>query len=193
MKATTKIAPKRLPERRFTQKPPVEQWGQDHWSLLAYIQTRCVDYGGEINLDHFRCNEKRHPGFVARHSKWSPSSGTRLKFDITLPGHDDHDVAADLEAAGLLKHIGTGVNPVFKLTAEGWRVVNLLFQHKAAGQNYASFNYPHPKPPTLQEELDDLRRRAAQACTCDGGNTRGCSACVAERQLTNFDLTGQTV
>lgn len=192
MKSATKTAPKRLPERRFTQKPTVEQWGQDHWSLLAYIQTRCVDHGGEINLDHFRCNEKRHPGLVARHAKGSSDNGTRLKFGF-LTNHDDHDVAADLEAAGLLKHIGTGINPKFKLTAEGWRVVNLLFRHKAAGQNYASFNYPHPKPPTLQEELDDLRRRAAQACTCDGGNTNGCSACVAERQLKGFDFAGKTI
>lgn len=153
-----------------------------------------MDYAGVINLDNFRCNEKRHPGLVARHLRWTPSNGTRLKFG-TLPGHDDHDVASDLEEAGLLKQVGTGsgINPKFKLTAEGWRVVNLLFQHKAAGQNYASFNYPHPKPPTLQEELDDLKRLAAQACTCDGGNTNGCSACVAERRLSGLDLGGRTI
>lgn len=35
----------------------------------------------------------------------------------------------------------------------------------------------------LEKLVDALRRRAAEACTCDGGNTTGCSACVAERQL----------
>lgn len=39
------------------------------------------------------------------------------------------------------------------------------------------------------EYLEELRFRARQACTCDGGNTNGCSACVAERRLKQYEAT----
>jgi hypothetical protein len=31
---------------------PIELWGKDHWTTLAYIETRCVDYDGVPNHDH---------------------------------------------------------------------------------------------------------------------------------------------
>lgn len=34
-----------------------------------------------------------------------------------------------------------------------------------------------------------LRIQANRACTCDGGNTNGCSACVAERRLKQYEAT----
>lgn len=36
------------------------------------------------------------------------------------------------------------------------------------------------------EYLAELKTRAAQSCRCDGGNTNGCSACVAERYLERY-------
>ena len=44
---------------------------------------------------------------------------------------------------------------------------------------------PHDPRPTL-DSLRELQRIAAGPCTCDGGNTNGCSACVAERKLRNL-------
>jgi hypothetical protein len=26
---------------------PIGQFGQDHWQLLTYVETRCVDHGGQ--------------------------------------------------------------------------------------------------------------------------------------------------
>lgn len=40
---------------------------------------------------------------------------------------------------------------------------------------------------TLQS-ISDLRALAMRACTCDGGNTNGCSACVAERKLQSLGV-----
>lgn len=42
------------------------------------------------------------------------------------------------------------------------------------------------KRSTLSAEYRQLQIEAAQLCRCDGGNTAGCSACVAERKLRQF-------
>src|SRR5579859_4093418 len=44
-----------------------------------------------------------------------------------------------------------------------------------------------PARPVL-EELRRLNEIASHACTCDGRNTNGCAACVAERQLRNLGV-----
>jgi len=124
---------------------PIAKFGKDHWSTFAYIETRCVDNQGTVELIRMRCNPKRHPGLAGASAmgesrKWEPSYGTRLKEGVAA-GHDDHDCADDLEAAGLLENIGTGINPAFRLTAEGWVAISLLRQHKAAGGMFATFNY----------------------------------------------------
>lgn len=41
---------------------------------------------------------------------------------------------------------------------------------------------------TLQD-LVELKKQADRACTCDGGNTNGCSACRAERELKRISNT----
>lgn len=129
-----------------------EQFGKDHWSLLAYIETCCVDNKGRIDLTRVRCNPKTHPGLAeARMSSrtWEPTYGTILRGGTRLDKHDDHDCADDLEQAGLIRHIGTGINPVFQMTTEGQRVVSLLRQHKSAGKQFSEFVCPL----ALQETL----------------------------------------
>lgn len=166
-----------------TVKP--EQFGQDHWSTLAYIETCCVDNDGKVALERMRCNPKTHPGLaVGRYSlrTWKNSWSTRIQNGV-VKGHDDHDCAEDMEKAGLLFNVGTGINPAFKLTDEGWRVVAALRQHKATGGRYADFRYPKSEASVFADKLTQLKRLAAQACTCDGGRTTGCPACSAERQL----------
>lgn len=124
-----------------TVKP--EQFGKDHWSLLAYIETCCVDKGGKVGLERMRCNPKTHPGLAVAvggfsSRTWESSWGTRTREGL-IKGHDDHDCAEDLEKAGLIANIGSGINPVFKMTSEGWRVISALRAHKAAGGKYADF------------------------------------------------------
>ena len=108
----------------------IDHFGQDHWSALAYIETCCIDNGGKPDLRRMRCNTTTHRNLVIMHPKWEKRWGTRAK-NCVLPDHDDHDCARDLEKAGLLSIGGTGDNPAYELTPDGWRVISLLRQHKA--------------------------------------------------------------
>lgn len=135
---------------------PVEDFGKDHWSLLAYIKTRCVDYGGVLDIQHMRTKNGALSGQKSGSSMgWKPEYGTRLKGfwnkdgttnqDRMILDHDDHDCQEDLEAAGYIKNKGTGLNPAVKMTRRGFKIVNLLEQHKAAGGNFADFTVPKRK------------------------------------------------
>ena len=125
--------------------------GKDHWSLLAYIETRCVDYQGVLNKDHLRiknpmvANSTGYPHI----RQWKSEYGTRLagyfKDDDTqdkkrqIKAHDDLDCFNDLENAGYIKNTGTGLNPACKMTKLGNQVASLLRQHKADGNHFATF------------------------------------------------------
>jgi hypothetical protein len=102
-----------------------------------------VDCGGEPDIRRMRCDEDRHPlyaghahGFSMRFEKYP----TRLK-DGELADHDDWDCMDDLESAGLLRDIGTNINPRFDLTDLGWKVAGLLRQHRAQGGLLGKFEY----------------------------------------------------
>lgn len=91
----------------------IDRWGKDHWSLLAYVESVCVDGHGEIDLRRMRCDADRHPGYAVRqgfddnsHKKYS----TRLQ-DGELQDHDDWDCLDDLEAAGLVEDVGFTMQP----------------------------------------------------------------------------------
>lgn len=127
-----------------------KDFGKDHWGLFAYIETRCVDYKGVLDVDHLRI---KNPAIVNRAPYPSPEGkqdwGTRLsgyfrdneENDNTrqLPDHDDLDCIEDLETAGYIENIGTGLNPASKMTKLGIKVASLLRQHKADGNHFATF------------------------------------------------------
>lgn len=95
---------------------PQGQWGRDHWSLLVYIETRAVDYSGKIAAKHLRGDGDKYP--------------TKLK-DSELQGHSDWNCIDDLETAELVINKGTGINPIFHLTDEGWKQVGLERRRRA--------------------------------------------------------------
>jgi len=80
---------------------------------------------------------------------WKPEYGTRLKGfwkeDKTtdpsrqLLDHDDIDCMDDLEDAGVIKNIGSGIHPVIRFTEFGHAVANRLREHKRDGGNFAGF------------------------------------------------------
>ena len=123
---------------------PMELWGKDHWSTLGYIETRCVDHGGEVENDRMRTDSDRYPALVGpRVAMLGPSRKkypTQLAGGKKLKNHDDWDCAADMEAAGLLKWEGTGLRPVFVLTKKGLQVSAQLREHKAGGGCFATFS-----------------------------------------------------
>lgn len=126
----------------------MKDWGKDHWSLLLYVETRCVDYHGILDFDHLRDKlmrgERRPMG-----GKWEGKHGTRLagyfgengKNDESrlLKKHDDLDCLEDLEAAMLIKNVGTGMNPQIVMTDEGYRIITQLRKWKADGNHCATF------------------------------------------------------
>jgi len=134
---------------------PIEKWGKDHWSTLAFIETLCVDQKGQLSDKHrrsLRCNPKTHPmlGFwpMGVH-KWKSEYGTRLKgffgkgvYDRKqqIKSHDDWDCIHDFEAAKVLENNGTDINPLFKLTEQGLRFCAAIRRFKANGGSFATFD-----------------------------------------------------
>lgn len=110
-----------------------ERWGRDHQSVLLYLETRCVDYGGQVRTEQLRCNPTRHAygGGV----RWSDKYTTRLREGVAAVGHDDWDCIDDLVAAGLVIWGGTGANPVFRLTDDGWREAGRLRRARAEARS----------------------------------------------------------
>lgn len=121
--------------RTWVSACPAVDFGKDHWSTLLYIETCCVDNAGRVDRARLRCNPERHPHFNSRHHpEWSDDYSTRFRSgERRIPGHDDWDVIEDLEHAGLLERLGTGAQPLFKLTDAGWRRVHALRRERAEG------------------------------------------------------------
>lgn len=124
-----------------------KDFGKDHWSTLAYIETCCVDGKGKVNVLRMRCDPERHPAFAHR---GSPIEGTplrneyptRLRENVEIFGHDDWDCVDDMVADGILEWGGTGIDPVFRLTTKGWALAGLARRHRAEGKGYATFRPP---------------------------------------------------
>ena len=142
---TLTMATQTEPERPSLNVVDPSRWAKDHWSTLAYIDTRIVDYGGRIDHAHMRCHLSRHPQFVSIDPRGEVRDGarypTRLR-DGELKDHDDWDCVEDLIAAGLLEWNGTGIHPVFALTPRGLTVAQRLREHKAGGGQFGAFRMP---------------------------------------------------
>jgi len=124
---------------------PLARWGKDHWSLLAYIETVCVDKHGEIDLQRMRCDPDRHPQFlylrgIGDELACKTKYPTLLKGG-ELPDHDDWDCLDDLEAVGLVENIGFTMEPRYTMTERGHGVVAALRKHKASGGKFAEFAF----------------------------------------------------
>lgn len=117
---------------------PVENFGKDHWSTLLYVESRCVDYEGRPDRAHMRTDVDRHPHLRGQRNSHKTKYPTQIR-DGVLPDHDDWDCVEDLIAAGFMEDLGTGVQPLWKLTPKGWKVAGALRQHRAKGDACATF------------------------------------------------------
>ena len=133
---------------------PMEQWGKDHWSTFAYIETLCVDGTGTPDPRRMRTNGRKYP--------------TRLKEGKELSNHNDWDCAKDLEAAGLILDVnGFDCHPIpttsglklpkFKLTELGWMVIGQLRKHLASGGIYFDFN-----PAGVSKEKQEVQKEVQE-------------------------------
>lgn len=120
----------------------IEQFGKDHWSLLAYVEARYMDNRGILDHRNMRCNIEKHPLFatpVQAHFRWRPEYGTKLKDGTRLEDHDDWDCLEDLERAGLVEIISM-INGFVRLTPRGKEIACQLRLYKLNGGNYAEFS-----------------------------------------------------
>lgn len=137
----------------------IKDFGKDHWSLLGYVETLCVDSSnggvGKIDRERMRCNPAAHPHLVGFRTErdgmgWKAVYGTRLAgFFVEgekqntkrrLGDHDDWHCLQDLEDAGLVDWI-SAVNGFVTLTELGIRVSNALRAHKAKGGAFGTFSW----------------------------------------------------
>jgi hypothetical protein len=144
---------------------PMDRFGKDHWSLLGYIESICVDACntgiGEIDKRRLHCNPTSHPVHDANMMlyrgpmAWQPAWGTRLKgyFDfaersdpakaeaagVQVGEHDDWDCLDDLEEAKLIEVLSL-TNGFVQLTDLGMQVAAKVRQHKARGGQFATFS-----------------------------------------------------
>ena len=88
---------------------------------------------------------------IKKRKEWTPGYGTRLfgywnkdettNKDLLILNHDDYDCLDDLEKAGLVKNINTGLFPICELTLNGIEILSLLSLHKQKGKNFFEFVY----------------------------------------------------
>lgn len=136
-----------------------KQFSKDHWSLLAYIESRVHNYKvapftGELNKDHLRINPNGDYGVLATpirftHERtWKEDYGTRLwgywgkgeKIDYSkrLPQHDDVNCLIDFEESKFIEIISL-VNFYIKFTKKGQRIASELREWKNAGNAFYNF------------------------------------------------------
>lgn len=116
----------------------MDKWSKDHWGLLAYVETRCVDFKGKLERTHLRCNENKHPlqkGGI--NPPWQTDYSTRLK-EGTIEGHDDWDCLEEMEDAGLIEIISM-INGFVEITEKGIKVTHRIRKHKIKGGTFSTF------------------------------------------------------
>ncbi len=139
-----------------------DRFAKDHWSLLAYVETLCVDGKdgmGRIDKTRMRANPERHPLQALNEfaAPWKSAYSTRLAgytgfaqrddvaaataAGVMAEGHDDWDCLDDLQAAGLVEIFSLS-NGFVKLTKRGMQVVHQLREHKAQGGTFWNFQEP---------------------------------------------------
>lgn len=154
---------------------PIEMWGRDHWSTLAYAVTQMVECSGfqvgfdprmRANRRHFRVMWEECP----RPKRSAPATsfgygplpvgkyGTRLADGSEVDGHDDWCCLQDMAKAGLFAALDEGGAPrpcddvdvqpgaVLRLSPLGLEVAAALRAHKIAGGGFAAFRWPPAAP-----------------------------------------------
>lgn len=114
-------------------KLKVSQFGKDHWTLFAYVETRCVDYDGKLDEKHLRRDGRSYPTRLKGYFK----NKNNPKFSIE--NHSDFDCLEDLEKVGFIRIIKNLSNAI-ELTEEGYKVVSMLRKFKCDGGQYADFS-----------------------------------------------------
>ena len=121
------------------------------WIPLQYLP---FDHKGVLDKNHLRIKNPVVKAATTRSiigpTTWNPKWGTRLlgyftpdgeenNEDKKLPDHDDLDCLDDLEEAGLIDNLGSGLHPMKQLTKYGKEIAAQLRAHKSNGEHYFTF------------------------------------------------------
>lgn len=122
----------------------VADFGKDHWSLLGYIEGRCVDHSGR--LDNAQMRDKRKTGWdkdahgTILFGYWTEGKGGLVRHpDRRLSDHDDYDCLADLEAGGFCRNMGKTMQPTMTMTDLGYQTLTAVKKHKEKGGTFSNF------------------------------------------------------
>ena len=141
---------------------PVAKWGRDHWSTLLYVESRCVDYKGEIANERMRTHPRVHRKLLGDAQALYGIGGdypTVLRNGDTIDRHDDWSCLEEMVAHGLVVVVGerdrrpsqhfTGGEVTVRLTDLGWRVAHRIRRDRAEGTPTATW----APSPELEAEI----------------------------------------
>jgi hypothetical protein len=134
---------------------PMNLWGRDHWSTLAYIETKLVNHGETVvEFDPRMRQKRRHfrlllqalpghrkPGAIVQGQAMEAQHGSRLSDGSYLPWHDDWDCVTDMIEEGLFENDGGDgelIGYPLKLTELGYAATAAIRKHKAEGGNFSN-------------------------------------------------------
>ncbi len=113
---------------------PIELWGKDHWSTLAYIETVIVEQQYfSIKKDQRMRTHSHHKELM--HIDGSDEYGTRLNNKKEIFYHDDWDCVYDAEKEKLVNIKDNKVT----FTEYGYHILASLRKHKSEGGNFSNF------------------------------------------------------
>jgi len=123
------------------------EFGKQHWSLLAFIETQVVDKSFPLDFRRMSCNNiKRHPLNNGAHFGWDDKYSTEnMNGKQLVLGHDDIDCFDELEQEGYVKNQGTLLNMYPNITDKGWRACAELRKFKGNGGNFKEFVFSEIK------------------------------------------------
>ena len=136
-------------ESTKVEQVPMWKWGRDHWGVLLYIESICVNTSskeGWARPDHskIQTNINRHPALEGSRLGTAMDGARypiRLAAGETIPGpdYDEWDCSDDMEHELLIEIGGSGICPSYRMTSRGSRAAAALRAHRAAGNSNSSF------------------------------------------------------
>lgn len=129
---------------------PMSEWGKDHWSTLAYLETCAVDNLGIIDNRRMRTNPRLHRKLVGISPMGEIQDGSKyptIAKSGNIPKHDDWSCLEDAVAASLVEVEFTeryhrpfgGLVARVKFNENGLKVVAQLREYRSNGGNFGSF------------------------------------------------------
>lgn len=116
----------------------INNWGKDHWSTLAYIETLATEHDGMAKPSPLRMRAKTKRRLPSDAFMCGDEYPTRLK-DGILEDHDDWDCLNDMVKNGLLTQVYPTTQTAYHLTSRCKEIANQLREHKSNGGKFKTF------------------------------------------------------